>query len=114
MDIVVSPVLIATYIYWLWTVFSLMKSLRNNHKLNLHSENAKLKWQTLYYVGSLICFFVCRLFVLIGVESDLYTTITIQMGMVLVIDIPPVCYMAYVHFRMFRRQQLTFNTNTST
>ena len=73
-DVCFCPILMLTYIWWLHTVFKLMKNLQNL-SLQLHSEHMKLKYQTFYYTVSLLAFLASHIVILLGTIDSLYSTI---------------------------------------
>lgn len=62
----------------------------------------KLKWQTLYYMISLVSFSISRLIILILQVKDIYTIVEIQAALFVLVDMMPLVYMTYCHIKMFK------------
>jgi hypothetical protein len=96
------------YCFWFFKVLKQIKLLRGS-ALGLRSEHRKILWQALYFILSMLCFFVVRLLVLmktINTEFELYLAENFSL---VVIDLFPVGYMVYCHRRMFSREAISYN-----
>lgn len=62
----------------------------------------KLKWQTLYYMISLVSFSISHFIILILQVNDIYTIVEIQAALFVLVDMMPLVYMTYCHIKMFK------------